>query len=100
MNGELMEEMRSILSEPLVKVLRAGHRAGVLRSPKPEADAVSLFALVSSAATSPRGYPRDRKRARAHVLRFAWPALAISGDAAGSAKSSQRSRQPRKEHAS
>lgn len=100
MNSELMEEMRSILSEPLVKVLRAGHRAGVLRSPKPEADAVSLFALVSSAATSPRGYPRDRKRARAHVLRFAWPALAVSSDAAGSAKSSQRSRQPRKEHAS
>ena len=31
MNSELMEEMRSILSEPLVKVLRAGHRAGVLR---------------------------------------------------------------------
>lgn len=100
MNSELMEEMRSILSEPLVKVLRAGHRAGVLRSPKPEADAVSLFALVSSAATSPRGYPRDRKRARAHVLRFAWPALAVSSDAARSVKSSQRSRQPRKEHAS
>jgi hypothetical protein len=100
MNSEVMEEMRSILCEPLVTVLRAGHRAGVLRSPKPEADAVSLFALVSSAATSPRGYPLDRKKARAQVLRFAWPALAISGDAAGSAKSSRQSRQPRKEHAS
>jgi AcrR family transcriptional regulator len=100
MNSEVMEEMRSILCQPLVKVLRAGHRAGVLRSTKPEADAVSLFALASTAATSPRGYPRDRNRARAHVLRFAWPALAISGDPACSAQSSQRSRQPRKEHAS
>jgi AcrR family transcriptional regulator len=100
MNSEIMEEMRSILCEPLVTVLRAGHRAGVLRSPKPEADAVSLFALVSSAATSPRGYPRDRKRARAQVLRFALPGLAVSGDAVGSAKSSRQSRQPRKEHAS
>lgn len=100
MNSEVMEEMRSVLCQPLVKVLRAGHRAGVLRSTKPEADAVSLFALASTAATSPRGYPRDRNKARAHVLRFAWPALAISGDPASSAQSSQRLRQPRKEHAS
>ncbi len=100
MNSEVMEEMRSILSQPLVKVLRAGHREGVLHSPKPEADAVTLFALVSSTATSPRGYPRNRKRARAHVLRFAWPALAISGEPASIAQSTQRSRQPNKKHAS
>jgi len=100
MNSELMEEMRSILTQPLVNVLRAGHRAGVLHSPNPAVDAVSLFALVSSTATSPRGYPRNRKRARAHVLRFVWPALAISGDPARVAQSSQRSRQPGKKHAS
>ena len=101
MNNEVMEEMRWALSQPLVKVLRAGHRAGVLRSPKAEADAVSLFALVSSAATSPHAFPRNRKAARAQVLRFARAALEISSDPlAHTDKAIRRSRQPREEHAS
>lgn len=97
MNNEVIAQMRWILSQPLVKVLRAGHRAGVMYSPKPEADAVSLFALVSSVATSPHGYPRSRRWARAQAVRFIWPGLEITADTAiGSASRQRRARQPRK----
>ncbi|MDV6977044.1 TetR/AcrR family transcriptional regulator [Mycobacterium intracellulare] len=90
-------EMRWLLSQPLVKVLRAGHRAGVLVSPKPEPDAVSMFAVVSSAATSPHGH-RSRKAARAQALRFIWPALSITDAAVSPGSRSQRSRKPRQQH--
>lgn len=95
--AEIME-MRWLLSQPLVRVLRAGHRAGVLRSPKPEPDAVSIFAVVSSAATSPHGHPHNRKAARAQAVRFIWPALGITDAAAGAGNRSQRSRKPRQQH--
>lgn len=98
MSEELLE-MRWMLSEPLVDVLRAGHEAGSLHSPNPEADAVSLFAVVSSAATSPHAHRGDRKAARAQAVRFAWSALRIDPDAGG-ARGGRRSRQPRKQHAS
>lgn len=93
-NVEILE-MRWLLSEPLIKVLRAGHRAGAMNSPKPEADAVTLFAVVSSAATAPHAYPRNRKAARAQAVRFIWPALEIS-HAGGH---NRRSGQTREQHA-
>jgi AcrR family transcriptional regulator len=91
-------EMRWLLSQPLVGVLRAGHRAGLFRSPKPEPDAVSIFALVSSAATSPHGHPNNRKAARAQAVRFIWPALRITEVAAGPGDRNPRSRKPREQH--
>lgn len=94
--SEIME-MRWLLSQPLVKVLRAGHRAGVLHSPKPEPDAVSMFAVVSSAATSPNGHRNSRKAARAQAIRFIWPALRVEA-AASPVSRSQRSRKPRQQH--
>ena len=93
-NVEILE-MRWLLSEPLIKVLRGGHRAGAMNSPKPQADAVTLFAVVSSAATAPHAYPRSRKAARAQAIRFIWPALGIS-DAGGR---NRRSGQTRQQHA-
>jgi AcrR family transcriptional regulator len=95
-NVEILE-MRWLLSEPLVEVLHAGHRAGRMNSPKPEADAVILFAVVSSAATAPHAFPRNRKAARAHAIRFIWPALGITDETGAS--NSDRSRQPRQQHA-
>jgi AcrR family transcriptional regulator len=77
MSDELLE-MRWMLSEPLVEVLRAGNQAGTLHSPNPQADAVSLFALVSSAATSPHSHRGDREGARAQAIRFAWAALRVT----------------------
>lgn len=90
------EEMRWLLAEPVVDVLRAGHDAGVLVSPNAEADAVSLFALASRAARAEHGYPGDRGAARAQVMRFAAPALQIP---AGAARGQPPSRQPGEQHA-
>jgi len=73
------EEMRWVLAEPVSDVLRAGHAAGVLHSPHPEADAVTLFSIVSSAAISARGWLSTRKATKSHVLRFIGPALRIEG---------------------
>jgi AcrR family transcriptional regulator len=70
-------EMRSFPSEPLIEVLRAGHASGAIYSPTPEADAESIFALLSSAATSPRGFPGNRAAVRRQVIRFAWPGLHV-----------------------
>ncbi|OCB11752.1 hypothetical protein A5644_03425 [Mycobacterium intracellulare subsp. yongonense] len=96
---EIMD-MRWLLSEPLVKVLRAGHRGGVLHSPKPESDAVSMFAVVSSAATSPHGHRNNRRAARAQAIRFIWPALNIVEAAAAPRNRGPRSRKPRQQHTS
>jgi AcrR family transcriptional regulator len=71
-------EMSWVPSEPLVKVLRAGHESGQMQSPNPEADAVSIFAVLSSAATSPHGFIGDRDGVRAQVRRFARGALRIT----------------------
>ena len=89
-------EMRWLLSQPLVKVLRAGHRSGVLHSTKPEPDAVSIFALASSTATSPHGHRNNRKAARAQAIRFIWPALAIVEAAPDPVGRIRRPRKPRR----
>jgi AcrR family transcriptional regulator len=70
-------DMRSFPSEPLVDVLRAGHASGDIYSPTPEADAESIFGLLSAAATSPRGFPGKRVAVRRQVIRFAWPGLHV-----------------------
>ena len=72
------DEMRWLLAEPVVQVLRAGHKAGLLRSANPEADAVSLFALATQTAWSAHGFPHDRRATRTQVMRFAGPALRIT----------------------
>jgi AcrR family transcriptional regulator len=95
---ELMD-MRWLLARPLVEVLRAGHKAGVLFSPNPEADAVSMFALASSAAVAPHSYRGDRKAARNHVVRFAWAAFNVGDGTAGHPAPRKRSGQPRQQHA-
>jgi AcrR family transcriptional regulator len=70
-------EMQWLLAEPLAEVLRIGHQTGVLFSPTPEADAVSMFALVSGCAMSSHSFPASRSAAKAHVTRFAWPAFRV-----------------------
>lgn len=95
--AEVTEEMRWLLAEPVVAVLKAGHAAGVLNSPNPRADAVCLFALAGQVAFAEYGFPRDRKRTRTQVMRFAAPALQIS--AAPRKHARARSRQPSEQHA-
>lgn len=72
-----LDEVRWILARPLAEVLRAGHDAGILVSPNPRADAVSVFALAGSTARSITTGPESRESVRAQVVRFAWPALRI-----------------------
>lgn len=73
-----------VLARPVAEVLRAGHEAGVLVSPNPEADALSIFALVSATAHAPHAKLGDRGSVKAQVVRFAWPALGLTGaDPAG-----------------
>jgi AcrR family transcriptional regulator len=92
--AEQLMEMRWILARPLVAVLRAGHDTEQLHSPNPEADATSLFALLSSAAVEPHAHCGERDSARALVARFAWPALGLSGGrgAAAAGREARRSR--------
>ena len=72
-----LEEMRQIFCQPLIEVLRAGHESGILRSPTPEADAYSLFTLVSAAANGGDSQFLSRSEAKAHVMRFSWPAFGL-----------------------
>src|SRR5262249_12016204 len=44
-----LRERRRIFCRPLVAALRRAHETGVANSPTPEADAYSMFALVSAA---------------------------------------------------
>jgi AcrR family transcriptional regulator len=72
--------LQDILARSLIRALRAGHRAGVLNSPKPRDDATTVLALVAVSANQ-RGEERNRRTrqaARDHVTRFAWPALGLS----------------------
>jgi hypothetical protein len=69
--------MVKIFSRPLIKALRAGHTAGVIFSPKPEADADMMYAMVSAAADPNNHRIRDRSEARNQVMRFAWPAFGL-----------------------
>ncbi|MDH6242743.1 AcrR family transcriptional regulator [Mycobacterium sp. OTB74] len=70
------KELQQVVVRPLVKVLRAGHRAGVMHSPNAHEDAMTIVALVST-AVGILGRRRTRRAAREHVMRFAWPALAL-----------------------
>jgi AcrR family transcriptional regulator len=73
------KEMRQISCAPLVEVLRTGHAAGVLISPRPKADAYSIYELViASYDGSVEGETPDRATTWAHVVRFAWPALGLT----------------------
>jgi AcrR family transcriptional regulator len=77
---EGLAEIRWVLSRPVAKALRAGHEAGVLVSPNPEADALSIFAVVGATARAPHAKLRNRGSVKAQVVRFAWPALGLIGD--------------------
>jgi len=65
-----------LLSAPLVALLRLGHERGELSSPEPERDALTILAIVASVCepSSDRRFT-DRASARAHLIRFCWPAL-------------------------
>ncbi|MEX5710878.1 TetR/AcrR family transcriptional regulator [Parafrankia sp. FMc6] len=86
--ADVLQDMRRVFCQPLVGALRAGHEAGLLRSPTPEADANSLYALVSAAADRHEAHFQQRAAARAHVVRFAWPALGLpEGETPGGPRS-------------
>ncbi len=76
--AERMVDTHWTLSRPLAEVLRAGHEAGFLVSPNPEADAVSMFALVGITAYVPHANLQNRAAVRAQVVRFSWPTLGLS----------------------
>lgn len=76
--AEAVREIRTIFCRPLIEALSAGQADGSLRSPTPEADAHSLFALVGATTDHGSGRFGDRATAKAHVIRFAWPALGLS----------------------
>jgi hypothetical protein len=70
---------RELVGASLIDVLQRGHAAGVLRSDDPEQDAATLLAIVIAAVDRLGGRRfDDRAEARAHIVRFWWPALAIS----------------------
>jgi AcrR family transcriptional regulator len=72
-----LPEMQRMFCPPLIRALRSGHRAGVLESSRPEADAYCIHALVH-AALDVHHRPRPRRSTvRAQVFRFVWPALGI-----------------------
>ncbi|MGF7239544.1 MAG: TetR/AcrR family transcriptional regulator [Frankia sp.] len=75
--ADVMQDTRRVSCRPLIGALRAGHEAGLLRSPTPEADASSMYALVGAAADRHDAHFQHRAAARAHVVRFAWPALGL-----------------------
>jgi len=74
---EELAEIRWILSRPLAEALRTGHEAQVLVSPNPEADALSMFALVGTLTRTPRANLGNRQSVRDQVMRFAWPAFGL-----------------------
>lgn len=90
--ADRMVDTHWTLSRPLAEVLRAGHEAGFLVSPNPEADAVSMFALVGITAYVPHANLRNRAAVRAQVVRFSWPTLGLSADTAAT----QGPRRPRR----
>ncbi len=74
---QIMNELRQSACRPLVSALEEGHRAGVLHSMRPEADAYSIHALVMASLDAGDGSQQDRATTRGHVVRFAWPALRL-----------------------
>jgi hypothetical protein len=78
-----LRERRRIFCRPLIEALRQAHQAGVVHSPTPEADAYSMFALVSAATDQHDPQFGDRMAAWAHIVRFAWPAFELTVNGAG-----------------
>lgn len=80
-SAALMVEMRAIVCTSLIDALRAGHDAGMLYSPRPEADAYSIHSLVLVSYEAGTTSRQGRSETKAHVIRFAWPALRIDTSA-------------------
>lgn len=76
--SQQVAEIRWLLARPLSNVLRAGRDAQVLVSPDPDADAVSIFALLGTLAHTPPTDTMDRAALKRQVQRFAWPALGLA----------------------
>jgi AcrR family transcriptional regulator len=72
-----LREQRRIFCRPLIEALRRAHEAGAVRSPTPEADAYSMFALVRAATDQHDPQFQDRMAVWAHIIRFAWPAFEL-----------------------
>jgi AcrR family transcriptional regulator len=72
-----LPEMQRKFCPPLIKALRAGNRAGMLRSSNPEVDAHCIHGLLH-AALDVQHRPRPKRSVvKAQILRFAWPALGL-----------------------
>jgi hypothetical protein len=72
--------MREAFVEPLRRSLVAGAVGGSFPTADPSVDAHAVFDLLWSLA-GPQARaerPMDRATARAHLLRFVWPALGYS----------------------
>jgi AcrR family transcriptional regulator len=76
--ADATREMRHLFCPPLARALRAGHQTGALHSPTPEADAHTVFALVSAATDRTDTPFPDRSAAKAHIRRFLWPAFRLA----------------------
>ena len=72
-------QLRQIVARSLVGTLREGHRSGALQSADPEADAMSILALVGAATVTP-GRARTQDAALEQVKRYVWPALGLLPD--------------------
>jgi AcrR family transcriptional regulator len=72
-----LPDMQRMFCPPLIKALRAGQRAGVLKSTTPVADAYCIHALVHAALDVHHRPLPKRPAVKAQILRFAWPALGI-----------------------
>jgi AcrR family transcriptional regulator len=68
---------QKLLAAPLIEVLRRGDAAGDLRSDQPEQDARTLVAIATAATGTGGRRFTARRDARAHIVRFWWPALGI-----------------------
>jgi AcrR family transcriptional regulator len=73
-----LAEIRWIMSQPLADLLRNANRTGALVSLNPDADALSVFALVGAAVHGKHAGLVGRDAIQRHVKRFAWPALGIT----------------------
>jgi AcrR family transcriptional regulator len=78
-SAEMMIRLREIACRPLVGALRAGNASGVLHSPRPEADAYSIHDLVVASMHASDSGDLNRAETKAHVVRYAWPALRLEG---------------------
>ena len=81
---EEQERAEAAIVAPLAEVLRRGNAAGALHSMAPTRDAYAVYAVATSASGSKRTVEAgrfDRAAARAHVMRFCWPALGLGPNA-------------------